>query len=93
MHHEIGVSDRRSFLRYVGQLALAGLGVGMLARPAFASSESEQLACTCCVNCQACNCSTCTKHSEISLHQSRLRAVHVMPDRRWVLQRWELLLA
>lgn len=59
MHHEIGVSDRRSFLRYVGQLALTGLGVGMLARPAFASSESEQLACTCCVNCQACNCSTC----------------------------------
>lgn len=51
-------TDRRSFIRYVGRLALVGLGVGVLAQPALAEDDPDAT-CTCCADCQACNCGSC----------------------------------
>jgi|GEM_PF-2738258 hypothetical protein len=51
--------DRRRFLRRLAVTLGAGLGLVGLGRSGALAADDPEAACTCCVDCQACDCSGC----------------------------------
>lgn len=92
MLNQTDPTDRRSFIRYVGRLALVGLGVGVLAQPALAEDDPDATLHMLCGLSGLQLRFVRIREGEVQVRQSWLLAVHGLQGVGIVLHSGQLLL-